>query len=124
MNEFDNHFELDEKDEALLSWFLDAVREQAPKIQTIDSARFSNVLYAKKALERLLAHIGEDAEIVLQFHPTFSMATLTVEIISMDVYKMNLFLDTIRFANTFEFTPLTNGNLRFSMTFANTLRPI
>ena len=124
MNNFENDFELSSEMDALLGWFLDAIKTQVPKVQTVDRMRFADILFCRDALVKLLQHAGENSEIELKYHPLLSAASLSVEILTMDVYKKDLFFEAVRFADTFSFEPLTNGNIRFSMTFANTLKPI
>lgn len=124
MNEFEHDYTLPDEKDPLIEWLLEGIRKRAPKIQTIDRMRFADILFCRDALVKLLQHAGENSEIELKYHPLLSAASLSVEILTMDVYKKDLFFEAVRFADTFSFEPLTNGNIRFSMTFANTLKPI
>ena len=124
MNEFEHDCVLPDEKDPVIEWLLEGLRERVPQVQTIDRLRFADILFCRDALVKLLQHTGENAEIELKYHPLVSAASLSVEILTMDVYKMDLFFDAVRFADTFSFEPLLNGNICFAMTFANALKPL
>ncbi len=93
------------------------IRNGQPAVKVLNLKRYYEILFAKEALDDLLRQNGEEIMSEIKFHPTFSSASLAVEVESFEVTDMVAFKLAMSRADNFEFYPLINGKVRLAFVF-------
>ena len=115
MNEETNDtLPLDELFEGLIC---NALRESAQEPKLLNPARYTQMLEAKEALERLLDMCCGCGPVEVKLHPLFCSAALCVEMDCLEITDMAALAEVMACASNMEVVPLTNGRLHLSFMF-------
>lgn len=93
-------------------------------VKMIDLGNYSKLARSAVALQTLLQKQSDEGEITLEILDEFNMGSVTVELPELQIYNPADFIKVISECDNFEVYPLTNGNMRLSVTFHGVLRSV
>ena len=93
-------------------------------VKMIDLGNYSKLVRSAVALQTLLQKQSDEGEIILEILDEFNMGSVTVELPELQIYNPADFIKVISECDNFEVYPLTNGNMRLSVTFHGVLRSV
>ena len=93
-------------------------------VKMIDLGNYSKLVRSAVALQTLLQKQSDEGEITLEILDEFNMGSVTVELPELQIYNSADFIKVISECDNFEVYPLTNGNMRLSVTFHGVLRSV
>ena len=93
-------------------------------VKMIDLGNYSKLARSAVALQTLLQKQSDEGEITLEILDEFNMGSVTVELPELQIYNSTDFIKVISECDNFEVYPLTNGNMRLSVTFHGVLRSV
>lgn len=119
--EFDQEL-FEEQEEELFDALVDYLR-QLPKAQlkVINPERYLLMFKTAAKLKCLLSQDVEAGSICIDVLEEFNMGSVSTELDSLTVLNTEVFADIVSPADNFEVYPLTNGNVRFTITFHSVL---
>lgn len=119
--EFDQEL-FEEQEEELFDALVDYLR-QLPKAQlkVINPERYLLMFKTAAKLKCLLSQDVEAGSICIDVLEEFNMGSVSTELDSLTVLNTEVFADIVLPADNFEVYPLTNGNVRFTITFYSVL---
>ncbi len=119
--EFDQEL-FEEQEEELFDALVDYLR-QLPKAQlkVINPERYLLMFKTAAKLKCLLSQDVEAGSIYIDILEEFNMGSVSTELDSLTVLNTEVFADIVSPADNFEVYPLTNGNVRFTITFYSVL---
>ena len=115
----ENDFE--EELEGLMSLMRSLPKSQ---VKVLNPGKYRLMLETAAQLSQLLRKTDYDRALVIKMNPTFNSGSITVELDELSIDKPLAFADIIYKADNFEIYPLTNGNIRFDLTFQSVLKTI
>lgn len=119
--EFDQEL-FEEQEEELFDALVDYLK-QLPKAQlkVINPERYLLMFKTAAKLKCLLSQDVEAGSIYIDVLEEFNMGSVSTELDSLTVLNTEVFADIVSPADNFEVYPLTNGNVRFTITFYSVL---
>lgn len=94
------------------------------QVKMLNLSRYKLMLRTAAQLTELLKRTAPDGELEINVDPTFNLGSITVELDMLTVDEPLAFADVVYKADNFEIYPLTNGKIRFDITFQSVLKTI
>jgi len=99
--------------------------QEKPHMFIVDSKRMKQVENAHNILESIICKYSPDAKFEVEMNTlNTGSAALTVETDDVVVNNVQDFIAAIEHADNFEIYPLTDGNIRISVTFNGVMKVI
>lgn len=121
---FEEDFETEEFDTCLdgLLGYLAALPQETTKL--LNLSRYRLLLEAAAKLRTLLIDTEEEGQIDIDVDQMFNLGSVKVELDMLTVLDPKAFAELVAPADNFEVYPLTNGRVRFCITFQSVLKTI
>ncbi len=91
-------------------------------LKMINPSRYKLLIRTASQLNDLLRKITPQGKINIEIDDILNLGSISVELDSLTVEEPISFADIIYKADNFEIYPLTNGNIRFNVTFHGVLK--
>ena len=111
--------------DTVLEGLLDFMRNiPQPQLKMINLPRYKLMLKTAAQLTEMLKKATPNGTIDVDVDPVFNLGSVTVELDDLSVTNPLAFANIICKADNFEIYPLTNGKIRFDITFHSVLKTI
>lgn len=125
--DFEMEFQSEQEAEEMLDAFIhavgEAIEEEEDKPAVIVPNRMLQMQYSYAALKQLVA--GTNAKISYEMHNLYkSMGDVSIEATDLTFTNVDLFTKACSFASNLDVYPLTNGNVKMTLTFHGLTKPV
>lgn len=94
------------------------------RVKMINPARYVLMMHTSSQLTKMLRKHNPEGEITIELNETLNLGSISVELDTLTIDEPLAFADMIYKADNFEVYPLTNGKIRFDITFQGVLKSI
>lgn len=108
-----------------LDSFVNHLVEQSKNAKKmVDYSKYDLMLEVAFNLKNLISKTETQGEINIDVDDVFNLGYVTTDIADLSVCEINEFIKIVEKADNFEIYPLTNGKIRFDITFQCVLKQI
>jgi len=93
-------------------------------VKMINPARYVLMMHTSSQLTKMLRKHNPEGEITMELNEMLNLGSISVELDALTIDDPLAFADMIYKADNFEVYPLTNGKIRFDITFQGVLKSI